>query len=95
MEVIYRGPRSQLNDFLEQVTAVSGATQFTLDYLKKGWVADEVIRTVIQFDLDDAHTAREVVEHLMRLVKGKVYSAVVRTNGDEVGPDGNSDDLDT
>ena len=65
-----------------------------IHYVKKGWVVDEVIRTVVQFDLEDAHTAKEVAEHLLLLVKGKVYSAVVRTNGDELGLDDDTDNLD-
>jgi hypothetical protein len=58
MEVIYEGPRSLFNEFTQQLFDELGVSEYTITegILKKGWVADEFQRFVVQFDLDEARS---------------------------------------
>ena len=91
MEVIYSGPRSLFAEFQEQLREASGATQFVIveGILTKNWVTDEIVRYVVEFDLDGVHTELEVLGNLGRWAKSKASSVIVKVHNHDA--EGSSD----
>ena len=90
MEVIYEGPKSLFDGFTRQLFDEFGVSEYTITegILKKGWVADEFQRFVVQFDLDETRSQSAAFQCLCQWAKAQAASVVLKMkNHDGDGPD--------
>jgi hypothetical protein len=80
MEVVYEGPRSLFNDFGDAVCDAAGVDTYTVDYTKKGW-AVEIIRSIVQFDPEEARAEGEILRFLVNWATNQAASITVHLKG--------------
>jgi hypothetical protein len=89
MEVVYEGPRGLFSEFQIAVCEAAGAEQLIIDHLEKGWVTDEVVRHVVQFELDEARNGVEVIRFLRHWAESKAHAVrVSESDENESGDEG-------
>jgi len=94
MEIVYEGPRSSFAEFGTVLCEKSGADGYILDgVLTKGWVTDEIVRYVVQFDPEEAHFQFEILAALVQWAANKSSSIHVSIPGHEIeDPESNADE---
>jgi hypothetical protein len=93
MEVVYQGPRSHFAEFGSALCEISGVDEYTVEgVIKKGWVTDEIVRYVIQFDPDEAHSQIEILTAAIRWAANKSSAIHVTTENNEAESQGDEID---
>jgi hypothetical protein len=95
MEIIYEGPGSLFAEFGTAILEVSGTDGYTVNGVsRKGLVADEIVRLVVQFEPKGTHSQMDIPTYLVRWAANASTSIhVALRNGATEGSDCDAVDL--
>ncbi len=81
-------------EFGTAILEVSGTNGYTVNGVsRKGLVADEIVRLVVQFEPKEAHSRVDILAYLVRwAANGSTSIHVASRNGDTEGSDGEAVD---
>lgn len=71
MEIEYLGPRSLLWEFASTLCDMAGSDTYIIDRSGKGWLTDEIVRSVVQFSPDETLTDLEILHFAYRWASKK------------------------
>jgi hypothetical protein len=75
VEIEYQGPENLFAIFGGVVLEVASSDGYTVDFLKKGFLTDEIVRYVVQFDINEFQNEIEILRSIQE--KARLISAAI------------------